>query len=438
MISFRNIVITIFLLSIWGAALLPAQTGYRSKNEFGEARFAIDAVDFRAEQDGLHMLEVYYKIFYNALSYKKGPSGYKAEYEIAVIVEGQNDKQIEGIIREGEIEVKTYAETRRATDFIINLVKIKLDEQDISVRAILTDELSGASQEVKKDLKKRKLWDKYPSVSRVEFSREITQFSNESKFKKGDMRVIPSVTRLFGGDFDSILTYYQEVYPGDAKVKYAKVITRIYSPIKGFVYSDTINYGEINEMKREAHNINVANLRPGDYELEIRLEGRRGKLYDKTIEEFELELTAETIYRNDHKTAIEMLKYLATREEHKKLKKAKSDDERRQLWDEFWILRGDNPRDREHPTKEEYFRRIRHANRYFSFMKKEGWKTTRGMIYITYGEPDEVEDHPFELATKPYQVWFYYRLTPPRKFLFVDEWDDGNYELQPPFNGLDW
>jgi hypothetical protein len=71
-------------------------------------------------------------------------------------------------------------------------------------------------------------------------------------------------------------------------------------------------------------------------------------------------------------------------------------------------------------------------------MKKEGWKTTRGMIYIMYGEPDELEDYPFELSRKPYQVWLYYRLSPPRKFLFIDEWGTGDYELQPPYNGLDW
>ena len=435
---YGGLALAVFLLILFGAPSLSAQTGYRSGNEFGEARFAIEAVDFRAEQEGLHNLEIFYKIFYNALSYQKTAEGYVAAYEIAIIVEGNDGEQIEGLIREGDITVKTYGETQRGTDFVINLVSITTDEQDVTVRAILTDKLAGNAREVKKSLARRSYWGKYPTLSRVEFSREVMPATKESKFNKADYRVIPSVTRLFGGDYDTVFTYYQEIYPGETKAKYIKIISRIYSPIKGFVYADTIELGDLDEIQRQVHRINVVDLRPGDYELEVRLEGRRGKLYDKLIEEFELELTAETIYKNDYKTAIDMLKYLANTGEQKKLKDAKTDEERRALWDEFWALRGDNPNNGENPGQQEYFRRIRHSNRYFSYMKREGWKTTRGMIYVTYGEPDEVESYPFELSTKPYQIWLYYRLSPPRKFYFIDEWGDGNYELQPPYNGLDW
>ena len=438
MFGWKSSLIAIFCLSLWAVATVSAQTGYREKTEFGEARFAVDAADFRSDTLGQHNLEIYYKIFYNALSYQKLPTGYKAQYEIALIVEGENGEQIEAVDQDDDIQVTTFADTRRTTDFIINLASLNIDEQDINIKAILTDKLTGSSREIEKELKKREYWNKYPTLSRIEFAREITPAAGDSKFNKQDMRIIPAVTRLFGGDFDSVLTFYQEIYPGETSVKYAKTIIRIYNKTKGFVYSDTVSYGEVEKVIREAHNINVSSLAPGDYELEIRLEGRRGRLFDKIVEEFELELTGETVFRNDYETAIDMLKYLATRDEHKKLKNAKTEQERRQLWDEFWALRDDSQHDRENPTKAEYFRRIRHSNRYFSFMKKDGWKTTRGMIYVTYGEPDEVDDHPFELATKPYQVWYYYRLTPPRKFLFVDEWGDGNYELQPPYNGLDW
>jgi GWxTD domain-containing protein len=438
MIRRKNLWIILFLFILTARTGATDQTGYRPANEFGEARFAIEAVDFRSEKVGLHDLQVYYKIFYDALSYQKKGDEYVAEYEVALIVEGKDGNQIEGVIREGDISVKTYAETRRASDFVINLVHIPFEKQDITVKAVLTDKLSEATHEAKKELKGLDYWGKYPTLSRVEFCREISPATTDSKFNKGDLRVIPSVTRLFGGDNDSVLTFYQEIYPGETSIKYGKIVNRIYDRIKGYVYSDTVSFGEIDTVMHEVQRINVADLRPGDYELEIRLEGRRGRLYDKLVEPFELELTAESMFRNDYKTAVEMLKYLATREDDKRLKNAKTEAERRKVWDDFWALRDTEKHDKENPTKDEYFRRIRHANRNFSYMRREGWKTTRGMIYITYGQPDEVDDHPFELATKPYQVWLYYRLSPPRKFLFVDEWGDGNYDLQPPYNGLDW
>ena len=56
-----------------------------------------------------------------------------------------------------------------------------------------------------------------------------------------------------------------------------------------------------------------------------------------------------------------------------------------------------------------------------------------GMIYIIYGEPEQVESHPFELNSKPYQIWYYYSLS--RTFVFVDEIGTGDYELQYPYDG---
>jgi GWxTD domain-containing protein len=182
--------------------------------------------------------------------------------------------------------------------------------------------------------------------------------------------------------------------------------------------------------------LDISRLAPGDYDLEIRVEGRRGRMFDHLTESFELELTAETMFRNDYATAVEMLKYIATKGESNALKKARTPQEQKVAWDAFWATRDTQPHDQENPTKEEYFRRVRHANRYFSYMKREGWRTGRGMVYIAYGEPEEVEDFPFELATKPYQIWHYYRTIPARSFLFVDEWGDGNYELQPPYDGI--
>jgi len=428
----------LLFLMIWleGMAPLGAQTGYRPPNELGEPRFAIEAATFRSDQAGMDLLEVYYKVFYDGVSYQKSVDGYRADYEVAVIVEGPDGVQLEGTTRQGQIKAKTFAETRSAADFVINIIKIPVASQDVTIRAILTDKLANTSTEVRKTLKRRDYWGKFPSLSRVEFAREMAPASGDSKFNRGETRIIPSVTRLFGGDFDTLLRYYQEIYPGDTKDKSYRLIYRIYHRTRGTVHADTVNLGDLSGVQREICTVGVADIHPGDYELDIRLEGRRGRVYDRLIEEFELELTAETIFRNDYEMAVEMLKYLASGDDINKLKKAKTPQYRRQVWDEYWRLREAQSHDREHPNKVEYFRRIRHANRNFSFMKKDGWKTSRGMVYISYGEPDEVDDHPFELATKPYQVWNYYRSNPVRSFYFVDEWGDGDYELQPPGDGV--
>lgn len=433
-LSYLNVILALFIVSVT-AEYGVAQTGYRSAFDFGEGRFDVDAVDFMASEEGLNRLEVYYKIFYDGLSYQKTADGYRADYEVSLIVDGKGDLPLAGLNRQGEIVTKTYAETRRAADFVINMFTLTFEPQTLEIRVILKDKLAGTSQEIKKKLKKRDYRSKYPTLSRVEFARETGPLKRKSKFNKEDDWVIPSITRAFGGDFDSMLVFYQEIYPGKSIEKYCTIVTQIYNKLEGFVYSDTAKYGEISEIYREVKNINLAELAPGDYELEVRLEGRRGRLFDKYLIEFELVLTAETIFRNDYDKAIKILKYLVTNEEKKKFEEAKSPEARRSVWDQFWRIRDNDPHTVLNPTKREYFRRVRHSLRYFSYMGKEGWRTTRGMVYIMYGEPDELDDFPFELSTKPYQIWYYNRIMPVRRFLFIDEWGDGNYELQPPYNG---
>lgn len=429
-VAFGVVILSVLAASLWG------QTGYRPKNEFGEARFAVDGVDFRSDTTGIDRLEVYYKIFNNGLSYVKTDSGYTARYEVAVVVEGEDGRQIAAQTKSNQLQVADFAETRRPEDFIINVVTFTLPTQDVTVRAILTDMIAQNSREEKMSLKRRDYWGKYPTLSRIEFARDISPVTTDSKFNKEGMRIIPNVIRLFGGDDDSLLQFYQEVYPGASSEKYIKIVTRIYHRTRGTVYADTVDLGDLAAVWRQPRRLDISRLAPGDYDLEMRVEGRRGRMFDRLTEPFELELTAETMFRNDYAAAVDMLKFIASKGESNALKKAKTPEERKAAWDGFWASRDKRLHDQENPTKEEYFRRIRHANRNFSYMKREGWRTGRGMIYITYGEPEEVEDFPFELATKPYQIWHYYRTVPSRSFLFVDEWGDGNYELQPPYDGI--
>jgi GWxTD domain-containing protein len=64
------------------------------------------------------------------------------------------------------------------------------------------------------------------------------------------------------------------------------------------------------------------------------------------------------------------------------------------------ILEITNDKDRARNLMRSYFQRVESANRYFTEYK-EGWKTDRGMIYVIYGQPDEVS----RAATS--ETWYY-------------------------------
>jgi GWxTD domain-containing protein len=111
--------------------------------------------------------------------------------------------------------------------------------------------------------------------------------------------------------------------------------------------------------------------------------------------------------------------YIITDEEKKAFKQLKTDDERQTFVENFWARRDPTPDTEENEYKEEHYRRIAYANDHYA-SGIPGWKTDRGMIYIKYGPPDEIDSHPSggsyerpieegggETSTYPFEDWRY-------------------------------
>ena len=124
----------------------------------------------------------------------------------------------------------------------------------------------------------------------------------------------------------------------------------------------------------------------------------------------------ETPYR---KWLNEDVSYIITDEERAAFKRLQTDEEREQFIENFWLRRDPTPDTIENEFKEEHYRRIAYANEHYA-SGIPGWKTDRGRIYITYGPPDEIEDHSSggfyerppeegggQTSTFPFQQWRY-------------------------------
>jgi len=51
-------------------------------------------------------------------------------------------------------------------------------------------------------------------------------------------------------------------------------------------------------------------------------------------------------------------------------------------------------------------------------------------VFIVLGSPNNVDRHPFDYDSKPYEVWSYYEFN--RQVVFVDETGFGDYKLLTP------
>ena len=63
------------------------------------------------------------------------------------------------------------------------------------------------------------------------------------------------------------------------------------------------------------------------------------------------------------------------------------DDARNKFIEEFWEVRNPTPGAPDNPYKQEHYKRLAYAMQYFSTGAQDGYKTDRGMIWITMGEP---------------------------------------------------
>jgi GWxTD domain-containing protein len=101
--------------------------------------------------------------------------------------------------------------------------------------------------------------------------------------------------------------------------------------------------------------------------------------------------------------------YIITDEERAAYKRLQIDEERQHFIAQFWERRNPIPGSADNAFRKEHYRRIQYTNNHFTSMTVPGWKTDRGRIYIMFGPPDEIDEHPSGGTNKPYpyEIWHY-------------------------------
>lgn len=434
-----KILCTMFLLCVWSILApiwISAQTDFGYIEE-REHIFFVDYATFREESGEKFRLEVYYKILTKGLSFVKDEDKFKASYEIQVFVSNKINKQVTGTSIEEDYFVKSYEETQSPTNFLINQINLSLYSGRYKLRIKLIDHNSGSISELERDVHILSRIGKGISVSDIEFIRQLSVPSDSnfdstksSKFIKKGKMVIPSVSRTYG-DVDPTLIFYFETYDGPQKPQPYLLKYEIEHLASAFLHQETTTVTLGSEVFSVFDSVALAGFPAGDYSLVITLLDK-DQIKAKIERPFQIEWSFFNLLKSDYAKAIEQLRYIASPEEIKKLKQT-PEDQRLSSWLEFWKSKDPTPNTPQNELRDEYYRRLRYVNQNFTLPTKEGWETDMGMVYMVYGHPDEVEKHPFDQEVQAFQKWYYYKNN--RVFLFIDR-GDGEYELQPPYDGL--
>ena len=88
------------------------------------------------------------------------------------------------------------------------------------------------------------------------------------------------------------------------------------------------------------------------------------------------------------------------------------------------------------PYREEHYRRLAHANQYFSDNgAQNGWATDRGRVYITLGPPQQQAKY-VSGELRPMEIWFYsnaHPALPPFFYVVFYENNYGEFRLYSPY-----
>jgi len=124
--------------------------------------------------------------------------------------------------------------------------------------------------------------------------------------------------------------------------------------------------------------------------------------------------------------AIAQLVYIANPSEIEYMENSETEKDKITRFMAFWKTKDPSPGNDENEVFEEYYGRVNYANEQFTHYR-EGWQSDRGMVFIILGPPNNIERHPFEYDSKPYETWQYYELN--KSFTFLDQTGFGDYRL---------
>ena len=154
---------------------------------------------------------------------------------------------------------------------------------------------------------------------------------------------------------------------------------------------------------------------------------------DKKNISFSKYKTGISKYISNIDLAIKQMKYILENDEYKQSdKKIRNDKEK--LFYTLWKKRDPTPDTEYNELMDEYYKRVAYANENFDGWQS-GWETDRGMVYILFGPPDQVERTNSSMANSTlYQIWTYHKVN--KQFVFKDQNGFGDFRLDTPLNGI--
>ncbi|MHC1738481.1 MAG: GWxTD domain-containing protein [Ignavibacteriaceae bacterium] len=385
--------------------------------------FNYEIVNFPEYASKDSRLDIFIQVPFSVIKFVKASSGvFKSEYTVTIAI---FDEKKEKLLTEKswteKVESPDYEQTVSTTSYNLSIRSFILSPASYAINLKVED----------KDSRKEYSVDHKTNVNNFNSALSLSDiiFIENKHWSNDIKKIYPNVSRLISNPKAGIPFFFEL---NSDSVKTVNISYTILTKEEKSIYQVSEERSLVEGINRIFRRIENADFGLGDYFLRLEV---TDKLKNSTLiglKPFYNRLEGIPFVIKDLGKAVEQMVYIASSTELDSMRNAPTDEIRFRLFFEFWKRRDPNVATSENEVFNEYYRRVEHANKNFTHYT-EGWRTDMGMVYIILGPPSNIDRHPFEIDSKPYEVWHYYELN--RQYVFVDYTGFGDYRLVTPFYG---
>lgn len=386
--------------------------------------FDVDAISFASTTSKQSRLDVYAAIPYEQLSFVKQDDKFVASYEVTInIFDSTKTLVLEKVWTE-EVKVASFEQSVSTGSYSLMQRSFELSPGLYQIVIQCRDMESRVTRRVAKQLTISDYFKPGFQISDIMLISKLTVVGDKKN-------ITPSISANVG-TIPAPLHLFFEAYnePKIDTVKFTlSVLTEKNDQVSKSDTTLSLKPGRNKVFLQYDHSA----LPIGDYKMFVQASPTKpsveGKALASTSRLFSVRWAGMPKNVKDLDVAIDQLRYIAKDKELDHIKEAPTQEEKQKRLLEFWKKRDPNPNTVRNEKMEEYYGRVEYANKHFKHYT-EGWRTDMGMVYIIFGPPNNVDRHPFDSDSKPYEVWSYYDLN--YNFVFVDQTGFGDYRLTTP------
>jgi GWxTD domain-containing protein len=342
------------------------------------------------------------------LAFQREGNVFAARYRVTISFQREGTRSVD-LTREEVVRVPTFQETQRADESILFQQVLRMTPGTYKVTATVRDASSTSESRATGDFTA-------PSFAPGSISAPILVYQATGRGNLAEpLSLVLNPRGAVGYGSDTLLAYI-EGYGFSAPTT---VPFEVHDEQQHVVYSDSLHFRGGRQVESQ-----VVRVAPDSISLgELRLVVGSGK-GERTASALVSFTQAWVVTNFDE--MLDLLRYFGQDERLNAMRKAPA-SERSRLWREFYTATDPDPATPENEALNRYFSRVSAANTRFTDEGIPGWRTDRGEVLISLGNPDEVIENTPGTSDRRVIRWTYtnYRLD----LYFQDETGFGRLRL---------